>query len=239
MTGSLSYQGDSLRLWQKKISVQLPKLLNLSQEDLQARYIYAKKDSYIKDDQSDPHWPSNGIKIYTVTFPGYDGYPISALLLIPSIKKFSKVPTVIYYHGHSASKEDAAFNQKHYLKGMGYQWAKQGYLVLVPTIRGFENNNKDHQKIALNLEKRGKHFLSTLALDALYAQDFLEKMPLSEWEIPLKIDTTRNSLVGVSLGGQLALLAGALDTRFETVSVHGAFFGYEILFSRHHHFCPK
>ncbi|EKD52509.1 MAG: acetyl xylan esterase [uncultured bacterium] len=189
-----------------------------------------------------------GIRVYKVGYTGFEGHKISAYLFVPNNAKNAfyqqakgKVPTLIYYHGHESTKEDAAFNPKSYVRGIAYHAALNGFLVLAPDVRGFgeSKHEENHQAIADRLHRQGSHFLAAAAMDAIYAQDFLENANLREFGLKYRIDENFNAIGGVSMGGLISLMAGALDKRFEVVSMQGIFLGYEVLFSKFHCPCSK
>lgn len=180
------------------------------------------------------------VRLYKVLFKGYLGQQLVAYVLIPpKVKQTKKAPTLLYYHGHMSTKEDTALNPFSYLKGAGYHHALNGFLVMTPDIRGFGESEIGigHKERALELRAQGTNFLAAIAMDAVYAQDILEKINFKEMGLDKGIDRKKSFISGVSLGGQVALIAGALDDRFEVVSSHSIFVGWEILFSKFHCHC--
>lgn len=189
-----------------------------------------------------------GIRVYQLTYKSFDGHPISSFLLVPNnsnakyyAKAGGKVPTLIYYHGHLSTKEDAAFNPHSYTRGVAYHAALNGFLVLVPDVRGFGESERTlgHKAQAQKFRQQGMNFMSAVAMDAIYAQDVLESLNLKDFGLNYKIDPGFNMIAGVSLGGGIALTTGALDRRFDYVSSHSIFIGYEFLFSEHHCHCQQ
>lgn len=197
---------------------------------------------------------TTGIRVYNIVYEGYQGKLLSALLFIPNETKAAiydrargKVPTLIFNHGHLANKYQAAFNPKSYMHGIAYHAALNGFVVFAPDVRGFADSKSnpnldsptDHQNIAAQARANGSNFYAYAAMDAIYAQDFLEKSDMREFGLKREIDTNFNMIAGVSMGGRIALFAGALDDRFEVISTHGIFIGHEILESKFHCSCNK
>jgi dienelactone hydrolase len=187
-----------------------------------------------------------GIQVYKIKYSAYQGQKISAYLFLPNNTKEAyykksggKVPTLIYYHGHGSTKEDAAFNPRSYVRGIAYHAALNGYVVLAPDIRGFgeSENGQGHKAIATSLRNKGSNFFAAIAMDTMYAQDFLESPHLKKMGLKRAIDKSFNVVAGISLGGQAALMSGAIDKRFEAVSTHGIFLGYEVVSSKFHCHC--
>lgn len=193
-----------------------------------------------------------GIRVYNVVYQGHEQKLISAFLFIPNETKSNlyrqaggKVPTLIYYHGHGSNKYDSSFNPRSYVRGIAYHAALNGFVVLAPDVRGFgasKDNKKidddtDHKRIAIKARDKGKSFPAITAMDAIYAQDFLEKSDFKEFGLNRDIDNRFNVIGGVSMGGQIALYAGAIDDRFEVISAMGNFIGFEVMFSHFHCHC--
>lgn len=195
-----------------------------------------------------------GIRVYNIVFEGYQGKLLSALLFIPNETKANlyeraggKVPTLIFHHGHEANKYQASFNPNGYMHGVAYHAALNGFVVLAPDVRGFAESKDvpkldsptDHQNIANKTKSIGSNFYAFTAMDAIYAQDFLEISDMRDFGLKREIDTGFNMIAGVSMGGRIALFASALDERFEVASMHGIFLGHEVLDSKFHCSCGR
>lgn len=191
---------------------------------------------------------SEGIRVYKVSYQGYQNKKIIAYLFVPNNSKSNlynqsggKAPTLIYYHGHGSTKDDASFNKNSYVRGIAYHAALNGFVTLVPDVRGFGESEigEGHKAMAKRLRSEGKSFVSANVMDTIYAQDLLENFDYNKVGFKHKIDTNFNAVGGVSMGGLIALYSGALDKRFELISSHGIFIGNEVLFSKFHCHCSK
>ncbi len=163
----------------------------------------------------------------------------SAFLLIPHestiLNADKKAPSLIYYHGHGTRRTKSAFDVNNYTRGIGFKAALAGFIVLVPTVRSMEVWD-DHASYTRELHKEGKSILAQAALDTAHLQTMLELDSMQK-SYNYKIDPGANAVAGVSFGGQVAHLAGALDDRFEIVSTHGTYYGFEVINSDAHHRC--
>lgn len=258
--GQLSYREGNLVEWQHTFKDQFVHLLKIPNADLSAQTVSYKIVSFLKDDRDDQRLYKilkrncidfkieknhlvlqslhKKVVVYKVEYAAKDQTPLSGFLLVPQISD-PLLPSFLYVHGHGASADESGFDGTSYVKGVGFERALQGNLVFVPHVRGFAPGNaKEHIKLANELtQKGGELYLTKVALDAMTSQDLLEQLDLTQFGVDAKIDLQKNTIAGVSLGGNIALLAGALDNRFESVEVHGIFIGYEVLFSKYHHFC--
>lgn len=267
--GSSSYQGQALSLWQDYFREELCNLLKTdsvqwdysirqdprveiktpSSWDDQEYLMLSQKFDVVKNydhcevySNFNPDYP---VRLYDITFSSFDGEELSAFLLVPHqtmLRKLpsGKVPSLIYYHGHGSHRFSAAFDMNDYAHGMGFRAALQGYIVLVPNIRSFSVSSDyvDHLEYHEGLSEDGELFLSYVALDASYAQDILDSGEL-ENITGYEVDRNFNFIAGVSLGGHIAHIAAALDHRFDAVSIHGMYFGYEMINSDFHCACQQ
>lgn len=175
------------------------------------------------------------IKVYEVIITSFDGTPIPSLLFIPSKPLLG---TVLFYHGHGSNYKKAAFDFYAYTHGFGYLGASMGFAVLVPEVRTFGDAipKKVHSKAAQKYWEKQTPLIGTFVKDAMVMEDFL-KNNVSVFLFSKQEPPTYRVIAGVSLGGQIALNTGALDERFDLVSTHGAFYGYEVLFTNQHCYC--
>ncbi len=184
----------------------------------------------------DPQSLEGAVRLYQVSYRGYQQRSLQAYLLVPEEHPEVAKPTFLYFHGHSSHKEEATLDPLSYVSGMGLIKAREGYVVLVPDVRSFGPHElmNHYEEISLPHEDL---FVVSATLDALYAEDILEKRELQKLGVPLVIDEKHNTISGVSFGSNIALLAGALDARFENVETHALFTGYEVQCSSFHHSC--
>ncbi|MBX7147633.1 hypothetical protein K1X76_00985 [bacterium] len=223
--GSMSYQSGSLQVWQQETLVTLQKALGISDDEKnKALNADARIKFLLKDDN---------VQSWSISYNGFDGKELQAYLLAPLKPVSQKMPTLIVLHGHDADNEDAAFNNKSYMHGMGYRLAKRGFMVMVPQLRGFYNFSFQHNRYVKKLKR---NFVGIQVLDMMKAQSVLEGLDSSKVG-GIKVNPSLNGIVGVNFGALVSLVAGAMDARFEVVSNHGLFVGFEELFSSRHHFC--
>lgn len=168
-----------------------------------------------------------------VRFNSRDGVVIAAFQLVPKGLR-GPVPAVLCLHGHGPGKVvPADFGQD--VKGRpvqvegerdyGVQAVREGYIALVPDLRGFGelmlgddlacDRGCSCQQLSQRALMVGRTLLGMRVLDCASAVDYLLTLP--------QVDPQRIICTGQSGGGTGTLFATALDTRF-AVSVPSCYF---------------
>jgi dienelactone hydrolase len=135
-------------------------------------------------------WIEKGAASQEVKVPGADGLPLPATLYSPRGCSTERKPGLVLLHGWLPEGTTNA--------GLGWipdAFAQQGYVVLVPLMRGWGGGQNDCG-------------LSQPA-DVARAIEWLASQP--------DVDPDRIGVVGFSLGGQVALLTGALNHRVKAI----------------------
>lgn len=125
-----------------------------------------------------------------VKVPGIDGLMLPATLYSPQGCSAERKPTIVLLHGW-LDKGATDTN----LEGFANLFAEEGYVVLVPLMRGWGGGQNDCG-------------LSQPA-DTVRMIEWLASQP--------GVDPDRIGIVGYSFGGQVALLAGALSHRVKAI----------------------
>lgn len=147
-------------------------------------------------------YPVKGVKVYNVSFMGFEGANIEGWLAIPD--KAQPQPGIVLYHGYNWAYE-----------GMAYEvvnWALNGYVVMNMLVRGQQGNSVDNvisstgfasgwmSKGILNPEE---YYYRAVYMDAVRALEVFADLP--------QVDSSRIAVVGGSQGGGLSLVAAALS----------------------------
>jgi dienelactone hydrolase len=135
-------------------------------------------------------WIEGGAASQKVTVPGADGLPLPATLYSPRGCSTERKPGLVLLHGWL---DEGTTNA-----GLGWipdEFAQQGYVVLVPLMRGWGGGQND-----CGLSQRA---------DTARAIEWLASQP--------NVDPDRIGVVGFSFGGQVALLTGALSHRVKAI----------------------
>ena len=148
-------------------------------------------------------YPLKGMKIYHVTYKGFEGVPVTAWFITPA-QMDGPVPCILHYHGFSD------------FKGLPYiytHFVMMGYAVFAIDVReqgGDTGNTAYHGGMAGNVITKGlldknTYYFRGVIMDAVRAVDFVCTRP--------EVDTTRLVTNGGSQGGALSLSVSALDRR--------------------------
>lgn len=135
---------------------------------------------------------------------------------------------VLLLHGH-ANRGDKVLGRDTRLRGAAAELARAGRVVVAPQTRSFGDfivDGKDHEAYARGLGDGA--FLREALADALTMVEFAKA------RFPKRSSLT---LAGHSLGGYIALHAGALSPDVDKVVVSGIFLPYSCLHTEEHHRC--
>jgi len=150
-------------------------------------------------------YPIEFMKVYKISYNGFDKTPIIGWFIIPNFDKKKKYPCVIHYPGYMATKG----------RPVDYSaWILMGIAVLAIDIReqnGETGNYMDFEygssldfytKGVLNKED---YYLRAVYMDCVKAIDFVCEQK--------EIDTDKIIVEGGSQGGGLSLAVSSLDER--------------------------
>jgi cephalosporin-C deacetylase len=156
----------------------------------------------LKFERSPYDYPVKGVKVYRVSYLGFENANIEGWLAIP--KGESLCPGIVLYHGYNWASEG--------MVNEVVDLALKGYVVMNMLVRGQQGNSVDNIvsstgfvpgwmcKGILNPEE---YYYRAVYLDAVRALEVLASMP--------EVDKTRIAVMGGSQGGALSLAAAALS----------------------------
>lgn len=151
------------------------------------------------------NYPSPYMKVYDLTYQGYDGTNIKGWYLIPLFVKEKKLPCLIQYHGFTCGR------------GLPHEymsWVMMGMAVVVVECRlqgGDTGSNVMYEGgLFMNVNSLGildkeKYYYRAVYMDAMRAIDFAMA--------DSRIDKKKIVLNGGSQGGALVMAIAALDDR--------------------------
>jgi dienelactone hydrolase len=164
-----------------------------------------------------------------VRYPGHDGAPVPALLLLPRGR--GPHPAVVAHHQHHSAfhlgKSEVAGRAGDPLQAFGPALARRGIAVLAPDAIAFEDRRvlasgtepaggdgpQHHNEMSYRLV-RGELLMTTVLGDAAAALSVLIAHPL--------VDAARVGVIGHSYGGNTTLFHAALDERVRFAAASGA-----------------
>ena len=154
-------------------------------------------------------YPTKKITAYRVSFDAFDRGRIQAWLLVPTSPTSQKFPTLIRWHDYLGFRGRICTH---------LTWALQGFVVLVPDIRGHgdssdlthysRGNNKGY--FAQGILDSHEYYLRGCIADGLRAVQFLNDRE--------EVDTERIGIIGDGLGGLISLWTAALDPQVYTIA---------------------
>lgn len=151
-------------------------------------------------------YPSEYVKVYKISYYGYDKTRIWGWMAVPVFTKEEKLPCLIQYHGFTDSC------------GFPWQlmhWVMMGIAVIAVDCReqgGFTGNCADYitmgqvgNVVTKGLLDKREYYYRAVYIDCIRALDFAERCP--------EIDKTKLIVRGTSQGGALAMAVSSLDLR--------------------------
>jgi cephalosporin-C deacetylase len=150
-------------------------------------------------------YPSPYVKVYDLTYKGYDGTDIKGWYLIPQFTKREKLPCLIHYHGFSGGRN---------LPHEYMSWVMMGMAVIVMECRlqgGDTGSNVDYSGglitnvNSLGILDKNQYYYRAVYMDAMRAIDFAVSCD--------NLDPSKIVLHGCSQGGGLVMAMAALDDR--------------------------
>ena len=154
-------------------------------------------------------YPSKKISVYRVSFEAFDRGRIQAWLLVPTESASSKLPALIRWHDYLGFRGRICTH---------LVWALQGFVVLVPDIRGHgdssdlthysRGNNKGY--FAQGILDPHEYYLRGCIADGLRMILFLNGRS--------EVDPNRIGIIGDGLGGLVSLWTAALHPQVNTIA---------------------
>lgn len=144
-----------------------------------------------------------------VVYESERGLSIPAYLLRPDpVPK--PLPALICLHDHGPGKsETVGFVDRGRNADFAWQLAQGGYIALAPDLRGCGEREEDEAWAALAGLLMDRPLLGRHVWDIFRSIDYLESRP--------DVDPTKIGIVGLGLGGWVALFSAALDERLACV----------------------
>jgi len=224
----LSYKNASLKpeQWRKQCKQKLSELLAL---ELPVSFgtVFELRSSSI-----------DGVTIIALTMDINEELSIPAYLLLPeNIKNNEKA--VIAIHGHGTVESCiGAFDDYHH--SFALNLARNGHIVLCPELRGFgilKNLAEQSQDARLDYWDWGKYMAFSLVTDGfLYGKSIIGETvhDLLRWEkwLALKRNIKSFDIVGISYGGDLALIYPVYSFLVDRIFASGTLGSFSAVFSR-------
>ncbi len=141
---------------------------------------------------------------------------ISLATLSPKEEK--KYPAIVCIHGHGGNRYTAFENEPSPYHEFGKTLVQNGFVVITTDVGQHEVYEKDRTLMGERL------------WDLMRCVDYLETLPF--------VDKNRIGCAGLSLGGEMAMWLGAMDTRIKATVVCG-FLTYMDQMEKNHCMCWK
>lgn len=143
----------------------------------------------------------------------------------------------IHLHGHSSSAEESIFGHNYDSHNL---FSREDEVVLAPNLRGFPTGHNNYTNDVRNADES---YMGLSVADTVIALNLL-KTPQIQSLIESKLHLLypqkyAYTIQGTSLGAHVALVAGALEERFDAILNHSFYFPYELVNSGAHHECSK
>jgi hypothetical protein len=226
----------------KKVDWQAEKDIPRAQEALRQAFIsrLGRKLDYVDSPPLKIHVSQdlgNGVRRIIFSVPAEPGYQIKGCMMIPAGEK--KLPAVVMAYGAGGSILNTCGWEMHsYHSDMAYQLAQKGFITVVYVLRGMNHDGWDWGKPEWEpLEYptlvgysilRGSCAMNIWVNDGLQVVRAIEQQP--------RVDANKVMFAGVSHGGQIAMYAGAIETkRIKGVLAMGSFASFEDLYTSIHH----
>jgi dienelactone hydrolase len=156
-----------------------------------------------------------GVSRAFVTYEASDGTTIPAFLFRPRSDK--QMPAAFVVPGHGRGIVETAGLVKSYQHGAALALARVGFITMTPELRGFGHLGKvigtDPPHVARHALLVGTSYYGVVLHDL--------RRGLTAFLGHQSVDPTRVAVTGCSLGGDLSITLGALDTRVGAVVAQG------------------
>ncbi len=150
-------------------------------------------------------YPGVNVKVYDISYNGFDSTPIHGWFIVPDFGKQEKVPCLIHYHGFTGDRG---------MPSDYMQWIMMGVAVLAVDCRqqcGSTGNHASYSSgsaqsvVCYGVLDKKEYYYRAVYMDCIKAIDFA----LSQDEV----DGSRIIIEGGSQGGALGMAVCALDSR--------------------------
>jgi len=176
---------DEAKAWQDALRAEFRNLLNIA--DLaQMGDSNPLKPSVTKEEARD------GFTWFEYTIQSTPTRAIPVVVTIPSPVPATPVPAVVCIHGHGGDRY-ATYATESIYKGFATELARKGYVTIAADAGQHE------------VYEPGRTLMGERLWDLIRCADFLATRP--------EVDQTRIGCAGLSLGGEMAMWLGAMDTR--------------------------
>ena len=118
---------------------------------------------------------------------------IKVVLTVPTEAEPGKTPAVVSIHGHGGNR-DIVYDRKSIYHGFATVLAEQGYVTLSANVGQHDVQDKKHRTL-----------MGERLWDLIRVVDLAASRP--------EVDTRRIGCAGLSLGGEMSMWLGAMDTR--------------------------
>lgn len=118
---------------------------------------------------------------------------IKVVLTVPTEVEPGKTPAVVCIHGHGGNR-DIVYDRKSIYHGFATVLAEQGYVTLSTNVGQHDVQDQEHRTL-----------MGERLWDLIRVVDLAASRP--------EVDTRRIGCAGLSLGGEMSMWLGAMDTR--------------------------
>ncbi|MDR0406265.1 MAG: acetylxylan esterase [Clostridiales bacterium] len=177
-------------------------------EDFDAFWARTKQTAYgvpLNPKRQSRDFPSPHVKVYDITYNGFDETPIHGLYMVPAFAERETFPCLIHYHGFGGNRGVPADFA---------QWILAGTAVLSVDVREQSGSTGNCAKysgghtqnvVCKGILDKEEYYFRAVYMDCLKAIDFARAMP--------EVDGGAIVLEGGSQGGALTMAVSALDDR--------------------------
>ncbi|NSW91030.1 MAG: acetylxylan esterase [Firmicutes bacterium] len=150
-------------------------------------------------------YPSNYVKVYSISYNGFDETRIHGWYILPTFTKESKIPCLIHYHGYDGNKG---------MPSDFMHWIIMGIAVLSVDCRGqsgetgncaIYTGGSTQSVVCKGILDKNEYYFRQVYMDCVKAIDFVCAQE--------EIDRNRIVVEGGSQGGGLTMAVCALDKR--------------------------
>jgi len=165
-------------------------------------------------------------------FTTFDGERATAILMRPDDEL--PRPGLLLVHGHDVGAEQMTTDTWTYVRSLGLELARAGFVTLSPDVRSFgafQPGGLNHWRsdgYVAQVRREGDHYLRLAVNDARVALRLLRELP--------GVDSGRIGMAGISLGCLVTLVTAAAEGDVDAVVLSGLFLPFDVLFdpNRHH-----
>lgn len=206
-----SGDAEAARAWQERLRSEQVRVLRLDERELLTT---AKRpvQAEIREIRQEPLFERRDL---VITISPNRNIPV--ILTLPSNKGAGPFPAVVCIHGHGSTRE-TVYDPDTVYHGFGKVLAESGIVTIAADVGQHE---LQHPEATLMGER---------IWDLIRCVDYLETLP--------EVDVKRIGCAGLSLGGEMAMWLGALDTRMRA-TVSSGFLTVMNQMERNHCMCWK